>query len=516
MRRSTFTPCSFTAQVAPAIRGKRHHLFLLFKLKLNCCNQEIMNRTFMVLAVICLASSVLAQETPTELNAARKVLANRAEFETSLNISKLVDQVTAKDPIRDKVVARAKQLMETELLAMGDDITTHPEVGFKETRSVKILTDYLVKHGFKLEMPVTGLDTAFVARFNGTGNGPKMGIILEYDALRGTKGPFHGDQHSTQGPIGIAVAVAMAEYLQDSHTPGNIIAYGTPAEEMMPVVKTIMYKAGIFNGADVIVRSHAVSTTTRAAPGFGTCCMNIDGVHYVYSGAPAHQMTSWAGRNALEAVIHLFNNVDSMRSTIRPEARIQGVITEGGSAPNVVPDRAVANFYIRYPDSVYLAQVREIMDNAARAAALSTGTKLKIVDDGSDRDGISIASLDEVAFAYEKRYGATAVQEQVSKPSGWEETGSVSSDIPGVEFSVQTSTAPNHTYEMEQDATAEIGHHGFVVDAEAMTALLYDFDTKPAYREVVKKEFNAIKEEFEAYQNALKNAYPIPNVADPK
>jgi metal-dependent amidase/aminoacylase/carboxypeptidase family protein len=285
---------------------------------------------------------------------------------------------------------------------------------------------------------------------------------------------------------------------------------------MMPVVKTIMYKAGVFKGADVVVRSHSVPTTTRAGAGFGTCCMNIDGVHYIYSGAPAHQMYSWAGRNALEAVIHLFNNVDSMRSTIRPEARIQGVITEGGTAPNVVPDRAVADFYIRYPDAVYLAQVRQMMDNAARASALSTGTKLKIVDDGSDRDGISIASLDELAFAYEKRYGATAVQDEPAKPSGWEETGSVSTQIPGVGFSVQTSTAPNHTYEMERDATTEIGHHGFIVDAEAMTALLYDFDTKPAYREVVKKEFGAIQQEFQAYQDALKQAYPLPNVPDPK
>jgi amidohydrolase len=486
-------------------------------LKLKCSKQETMKKIVFMLATACLTTtSALAQETPTELAAARKILVDRVTMENSLDIPKLVAQVTAPDAARDKVVARAKQLMDTELLAMGDDITAHPEIGFKETRSVKILTDYLVKHGFKLEMPVAGLDTAFVARYNGTGNGPNMGVILEYDALRGTSGPFHGDQHSTQGPIGMAVAIAMAEYLQASHSPGNIIVYGTPGEEMMPVAKTIMYKAGIFNGADVVVRSHSVPATTRAAPGFGTCCMNIDGVHYVYSGAPAHQMTPWAGRNALEAVIHLFNNVDSMRSTIRPEARIQGVITEGGSAPNVVPDRAVADFYIRYPDAVYLAQVREIMDNAARAAALSTGTKLKIVDDGSDRDGISIASLDETAFVYEKRYGGTAVQEQVSKPSGWEETGSVSSEIPGVGFAVQTSTAPNHTYEMEKDATAEIGHHGFVVDAEAMTALLYDFDTKPAYREVVKKEFSAIKAEFDAYQEALKSAYPIPAVPDPK
>jgi metal-dependent amidase/aminoacylase/carboxypeptidase family protein len=244
--------------------------------------------------------------------------------------------------------------------------------------------------------------------------------------------------------------------------------------------------------------------------------MNIDGVHYIYSGAPAHQLTSWAGRNALEAVIHLFENVDSVRSSIRPEARIQGVITEGGSAPNVVPDRAVANFYIRYPDAIYLAQVREMVDNAAKAAALSTGTQLKIQDDGSDRDGISVASLDEVAFVYEKRYGGTAVQDPVSKPSGWEETGIVSGAIPGVEFSVQTSTAPNHTYEMEKDATAEIGHHGFVVDAEAMAALLYDFDTKPDFRAVVTKEFAAIKAEFNAYQDALKTAYPLPTVAEPK
>jgi amidohydrolase len=475
-----------------------------------------MKHIAVLIAALSLASTAVCQETPTEMNAARKVLADRAQLESSLNIPKLVEQVTAPDAGRDKVVARTKELMDTELLAMGDDITRHPEVGFKETRSVKILTDYLTKHGFKVEMPVAGLDTAFVARYDGTPGGPNMGLIAEYDALRGTMGPFHGDQHSTQGPISLAVAVAMAEYLKASHTPGNIIVYGTPAEEMMPNVKTIMYKAGAFEGADVVVRSHSTVATTRAAPGFGTCCLNIDGVHYIFSGAPAHQMTPWAGRNALEAVIHLFDNLDSMRSTMRPEARIQGVITGGGTAPNVVPDRTVADFYIRYPDAVYLAQVREMMDNAARAAALSTGTKVKIVEDGHNRDGISVATLDEVAFVYEKKYGGTAVQEQPAKPSGWEETGTVAIEIPGVEFSVQTSTAANHTYEMEKDATAEIGHHGFVVDAEAMAALLYDFDTKPAYREVVKKEFGAIKAEFQAYQDALKSAYPVPNVPEPK
>ena len=250
------------------------------------------------------------------------------------------------------------------------------------------------------------------------------------------------------------------------HAPGSVVVFGTPGEEMMPPnAKTEMFKAGVFNGTDVIVRSHAVSTTTRAAPGFGTCCLNIDGVKYTFSGAPAHQMTPWAGRNALEGVIHLFNNIDAARTTMRPEARIQGVITEGGAAPNVVPDRTVADFYIRYPDAIYLAQVREAVDNAARAAALATGTKVKIDNYGQNRDGISVATLDEVGFAYLKRFGATQVSETPGKPQGYEETGSVSSVIPGMGFAARTSTAANHTYEMEADALTAVGHQGFVVDA---------------------------------------------------
>ena len=285
---------------------------------------------------------------------------------------------------------------------------------------------------------------------------------------------------------------------------------------MPPVAKTDMHKAGVFNGMDVIIRSHSVRTTNRAAPGFGTCCLNIDGVKYIFSGAPAHQMTPWAGRTALEAVIHLFNNIDTLRGTLRPEARVQGIITEGGSAPNVVPDRAVADFYIRYPDAVYLAQEREMVDNAARAAALATGTKVKIDNYGQDRDGISESALNELAFTYMKRFGATNVSETYGKPQGFEETGSVSSDIPGLEVVSQTSTAANHTYEMETDALAEIGHHGFVVDAQAMAAVLFDFAANADYRAAVKREFDGIKVLFGEYQDDLKKVYTTPKVPDPK
>jgi metal-dependent amidase/aminoacylase/carboxypeptidase family protein len=276
-----------------------------------------------------------------------------------------------------------------------------------------------------------------------------------------------------------------------------------------------MHQAHVFDGTDVIVRSHSSSATSRPAPGFGTCCMNIDGVKYTFSGAPAHQLTAWAGRNALEGVIHLFENIDSVRSNIRPEARIQGVITEGGAAPNVVPDRTAADFYIRYPDSVYLAQVRQFVDDAAKAAALSTGTKVKIDNYGRNRDGISVATLGELGFAYMKMYGAKKINEEPGKPQGYEETGSVSSDIPGLGFAAYSSNFANHTYEMEADALTEVGHQGFVVGAEAMAAILLDFATHPDYRAAVKREFDGIKALFGEYQEALKKTYTVPKVPEP-
>lgn len=264
------------------------------------------------------------------------------------------------------------------------------------------------------------------------------------------------------------------------------------------------------------MRSHSTNATTRAAPGFGTCCMNINGVKYTFSGAPAHQLTPWAGRNALEAVIHLFSNIDSVRSSIRPEARIQGVISEGGAAPNVVPDKTVADFYVRYPDAVYLRQVQEFVDNAAKAAALSTETKVKIDVYGKDRDGISVATLDEPAFAYLKMYGTTGVQPEPGKPQGYEETGTVSSAIPGVGFLAKTSNAANHTYEMEADALTDVGHKGFLTDAQAMAALLFDVATRPEYLAEIKREFSGIKALFGEYQQALEKTYTVPNVPEPK
>jgi len=145
----------------------------------------------------------------------------------------------------------------------------------------------------------------------------------------------------------------------------------------------------------------------------------------------------------------------------------------------------------------------------------ATGTKVKIDHYGKDRDGISVGSLDELAFAYEKKYGATGVLPEPGKPQGYEETGSVSSAIPGVGFSAKSSNAPNHTYEMEQDALGPVGHQGFAVDAQAMAALLFDFATHAEYRAMVKREFQTIKSLHDEYLAALRKVYVVPKVGEP-
>ncbi len=228
-------------------------------------------RSAPILPLIVAARVATAQETPTERTAAADIIRRMNELERSLPLPQLVARLTgARDSRRDAVVVRAKELMDRELLAMADDITRHAETGWKEERSVKILTDYLKAHDFAVEPGVAGFKTAF--------------------------------------------AVAVAEFLTSSKTPGTVTVYGTPAEELAsPAAKTVMYNAGVFKGADVLIRSHSSTATQAPGPGFGSCCMNINVMHYVFSGAPAHQLQAWDGRDALMGVIELFNHIDALR-----------------------------------------------------------------------------------------------------------------------------------------------------------------------------------------------------------
>jgi amidohydrolase len=454
-------------------------------------------------------STLGAQTTATERTAAGSVLRDIDALEVRLAPTKLAERLaTATNPDKQRLLAKTAELWDGGLQSLSDWIGKHPEVGWKEVKAVDTLTAVLKSHGFSVETGVAKLPTAFVATWQSpAGAGPVVGLIAEYDALRDTEGPFHGDQHNAQSPTAFAAAFALQDVLTARRMPATLKIYGTPAEEVGPPAKKIMRDAGVFAGAELIVRSHSSTATKRSRAGFGICCLNINEVKYVFTGRPAHQLTSWNGRNALEAAVQFFTAVNGLRSTFRPEASIQGVIPEAGIAPNVVPARAVVDYYIRYPDGIYLEHISKMMDDAARGAALATGTTVTIDRYGEYRDGVTLGTLEELSFAYARRLGAPNVEPDAERPAGYEETGGVSHDVPGLDVSVFTSRGTYHTKEMEADAFSPVGHTGFRLDAEIMAAVLFDYLTDAEFRQAVKTEHGTLKGLFGQYQENLKKAY---------
>lgn len=451
-----------------------------------------------------------AQTTETQRAAARDILAEIEALQERLDPTAAAEALAGRrDGTRDGLVERTREIWEAEMQDLSDWIGRNPEVAWVEYKAVDTLTRVLRDRGWEVEVGVAELETAFVATWTApAGAGDlTLGLIGEYDALRDADGPFHGDQHNAQTPIVMATAFALAEYMEGEGVPGRLQIYGTPAEEVGPPAKVIMHDAGIFDEADVMVRSHAVTSTYRSRAGFGSCCLNINEVKYVFLGTPSHQLTSWFGRNALQAAVQFYTMVDGLRSTLRPEASIQGVIPEGGEAPNVVPQRAVVDYYIRYPDPVYLEHISAMMDAAARGAAAATGTTVEIDRYGEYRDGISLGTLQELAYAYAVAFDAPELNPEPTRPSGWEETGVVTKDIPGVGVSVFSSRGANHTREMLADNFTDIGHTGFRISAEILTAILYDYMTQPSLRAAVEEEHAALSGLLDRYHAALREAY---------
>jgi len=465
-----------------------------------------------IVAALCaVPCSVAAQSTPTERQAAKAVLEAIDRLQAELAPTRVATTLATKgDPARDRLLQRVEAHWTGGMEALSDWIGRNPEVGFKEFKAVDTLAKVLRASGFTVEMPVAGLATAFVATWNspaGT-NGPTLGLIGEYDALRGTKGDFHGDQHNAQTPVSIAAAMALKEYMTERRVPGRIRIFGTPAEEVGPPTKTIMQKAGVFAGTDILLRSHGTGgPTNRAQPGFGVCCLNINEVKYVFKGRPSHQLSSWHGRNALEAAVLFYTAVDRLRSSLRPETSMQGVIPEGGVAPNVVPDRVVVDYYLRHPDEVYLAHVDSMVSRAARGAAMAMGVEVEFDRYGEYRDGITLGTLEELGFAYAKKLGTPKLSEDKKRPGGYEETGFLSREFPGLGVSVSSSNSANHTYEMTADNFNDVGHTAFLMDAKIMAAVLYHFLTDATFRDQVKREHRTMTQLFDQYIAALREAY---------
>jgi len=419
--------------------------------------------------------------------------------------------------IRQQVDREIDGLADT-LVAINDWMCQNPEPGFLEFKSAEKLCDELKKHGFVIEMGVpnlpedfdrlkvvggfpegysgpAGIPTAFKAKFEGKEERPVIGIAVEYDALRGDP-PFHGCQHNMQGPVGIGAAIALAKVMKTKDIPGSVWVIGCPAEEVGPPTKAIMAKTGYFDGVDFMFRSHGTARETLRFPG-GFAARHISQMKYTFHGKSAHAQNAWQGRSALDAVLLLFHSMDMMREHSEPQFRFHGIISDGGVAPNIVPQKASATIWIRHlidetpvgnmspkkAMTMMEAKVKEL-DDMARGAAMATGTTVDIDHYGEYRPGIAVGVLNDIVFQYAVDYGGVKIGERAI-PRHWEETGFGTIVVPGAWVGIGTEGIPEvsgHSKESADITISPAGHKSLILTAKVMAAaalrLLLDLDLR--------------------------------------
>ena len=246
---------------------------------------------------------------------------------------------------------------------------SHPELGFQEHEASARLTAYLEEKGFSVQRGCAGLPTAFTAVKEGRPGGPSIGFFCEYDALPSVG---HACGHNIIATIAVGGAVAAAEALADF--PGRIVVLGTPSEEGAGGGKIRMLEAGVMDGLDCGMMLHPGSSTVIKDK-----TLAISAQRFIYHGRAAHAGAAQeAGRNAVEAVVQLFNGINSLRGHLKKDVNIHGIILEGGVATNIVPDRAVAEFGFRAKNKAELDDLLERARGCAEGAALMTGCTVEI------------------------------------------------------------------------------------------------------------------------------------------
>ena len=271
-------------------------------------------------------------------------------------------------------VAAAVEAARGEIIDLSHRIHADPEPAFEEHHAAAWVAEVLRGHGFEVEHPAGSLATAVraVKRGGRSGTKPRIGILAEYDALPGLG---HGCGHNTMAASGVGAAIALAAVAED--LPGEIVFLGTPAEERGSG-KQIMIDDGLFEGVDAALLYHPCDRShVESFP------LASEDVEVVFHGLQAHAASDpWKGRNALDAMVQLFTSVGLWRQQLRDTARVHGIITEGGTAANIIPDRTSAWFMIRADDQAYYNEMKDRFTRMAEAAALATSTTVDVIYSG--------------------------------------------------------------------------------------------------------------------------------------
>ncbi len=396
-----------------------------------------------------------------------------------------------------ELACRSNSTIETsrrELFDLSLDVHEHPELNYQEYYSSNALASFLEKHEFAVERGIGGVETAFRATIpGGAGDGPTVAVLAEYDALPEIG---HGCGHNLIAMAAMGAALGLQANAAD--LPGRIVVIGTPAEEGGGG-KIRLLEAGVFDGVDATLSSHPFSNRTvipaSAAKG-ESWSLAMVGYRYMYHGKAAHAAAApEAGINALNAVIHLFTGTDALRQHLRDDVRIHGVITDGGLAPNVVPEFAAANFMLRSRDGRYLSdEVVGKVRQVAEGAAAMTGARLEVEEFYPFYENVQPnVALAQAVGANAQALGFRLDEPVSGRPGSGASTdfGNVSQAMPAYELRYAVSETPvaSHTRDMCETATTDLALSNALLVAKALSLTAGDLLLNSALLEAARAEF---------------------------
>jgi aminobenzoyl-glutamate utilization protein B len=401
------------------------------------------------------------------------------------------------------------------------------EMGYQEVQSSALLQETLSEAGFRIEKGVAGIPTAFVAEY-GSGT-PIIGILGEYDALPGLSQKAvpqkesaggiagHACGHHLFGTASAAAAIAVKDWLKARGGQGTIRFYGCPAEEGGSG-KVYMTRAGLFDDLDVALHWHPGDrndASASAALANKSAKFRFHGVSAHAAGAPEK------GRSALDGVEAMNAMVNMMREHIPEQARIHYVITDGGKAPNVVPDFAEVYYYARHNTRDVVIDIFDRIVKAAEGAALGTGTQMEyemiggvyellpnvrlqqIVHKNLEAIGGVTYSPQELQFAttISESLGQKSLQPEVAsgvqpfktegKAYGSTDVGDVSFTVPtaGIRIATWVPGTPAHSWQAVAAGGTGIGTKGMMVAAKTLSSTAIDLFSNPKAISEAKAEF---------------------------
>lgn len=378
-------------------------------------------------------------------------------------------------------LAAAVDASRDEILELSHRIHANPEVAYEEIQAAAWVAETLRAHGFEVEAPAGRLDTAIRATLRGGRgeDGPRIGVLAEYDALPGLG---HGCGHNTMAASGVGAAIALASIADE--LAGEIVFLGCPAEERGSG-KAQMIEDGLFAGLDAALLFHPCDRShVESQP------LASEDVSVVFSGLQAHAASDpWKGHNALDAMILLFSSVGLWRQQLRTDARVHGIIQEGGTAANIIPDRTRAWFMLRSPEQDYYEVMKARFSALAEAAALATATTVEVTYSGGAMSMHQNQTLEARWVANAAAYG---IADQGPDPnSGSTDMGNVSWECPTIhpELAICEEGVPGHSIRFRDAAATPMADETTLLAATLVAQVAYELFADPALVEDAWREF---------------------------